>query len=274
MSKVISKKFLDTINKATSVVPSVYAFSLPKAGSTLFFLMLRDICYASGISWVDLPSYSFLNGFQFDSKSMNKKNLNIYNNDVGHCFCGFRFLPNKIQLHGLEHLKIALLVRDPRDILVSHYFSMKYSHNKFETTSMNIDNIRRRDKFLYLYNAANNNTLDEYVIGSSDHIKNSFNTYMKIIDYENIEIYRYEDIVFNKLKWIESIAHHFGWSVPCEVLNQIVSQYDIFPEHEDITKHIRKVTPGDYKEKLSLKTIYFLDKKFSDIYKIFGYSEV
>ena len=48
--------------------------------------------------------------------------------DRGYCYGGFRFLPESFEIPILGQVKSLLLVRDPRDMLVSHYFSTRSSH--------------------------------------------------------------------------------------------------------------------------------------------------
>lgn len=64
---------------------------------------------------------------------------------------------------GIENFKILLVLRDPRDILVSSYYSVAYSHpfpdDKERTKEFLTERYRVRDM-----------TVDQYVIEQSDDI--------------------------------------------------------------------------------------------------------
>lgn len=44
----------------------------------------------------------------------------------------------------------------------------------------------------------------------------------------------------------------------------MLKEHDVFPEVGDETRHIRKVTPSDYKEKISNEALNSLELKFKD----------
>jgi hypothetical protein len=56
------------------------------------------------------------------------------------------------------------------------------------------------------------------------------------------------------------------------VIREIAQRFDIFPGQEDPSAHIRKVTPGDYKQKLKPETIAQLNDFFQDILSRYQYS--
>ncbi|MEO0343733.1 MAG: hypothetical protein AAF198_09885 [Pseudomonadota bacterium] len=53
---------------------------------------------------------------------------------------------------------------------------------------------------------------------------------------------------------------------------QVASQFDIRPEFEDPTKHIRKGAHGDHVEKLRPDTITQLNEILKQPYRKFGYA--
>lgn len=264
------KDFFKAIKPAKLANPSVYAFALPKSGSKMFFSILNVICSNMHLSYIDLPLFAYTRGIQYDKSSIEPELKNIYKNDKGCCFCGFRHFPKFIKLFGIENRKLVLIVRDPRDILVSYYFSMKYSHPKFVASTDNPDDIQAMND-RNTVSRLTEKPLDDYVLILSHGIKLAFDSYSHLIDNTNIKIFQYENFIFNKYQWINDVVKHFGWDVPEIILREVIAKYDIFPVKEDQSQHIRKVTPGDYKEKLSLKTIQTLDEQFKDVYDAYGY---
>ena len=51
----------------------------------------------------------------------------------------------------------------------------------------------------------------------------------------------------------------------------MAAQNDIRPVEEDMSKHIRKGTPGDHREKLQKETIAKLNDIFRDTCSFYGY---
>jgi hypothetical protein len=104
--------------------PSFFIFSLPKAGSTLLMQMITDVCLLQNIPIVDLATEIFNRGIQ---PGMLKDDINAIWNEKGYAYLGFRSFFPAINFD-FARTKNILLVRDPRDMVVSLYFSLKYSH--------------------------------------------------------------------------------------------------------------------------------------------------
>ena len=95
--------------------------------------------------------------------------------------------------------------------------------------------------------------------------------YKRLCEEINVKTFRYEDIVYEKVKWVGDICDHFGWDVPEKIRAEIAARHDHIPQMEDESQHIRQVHPGNYKKKLELDTITELNDYFSDELKFFGY---
>ena len=102
---------------------SAFIFAYIKSGSTLLNNMITCYCQALGI-----PTFSLFNS-AFDSGVPTHeimKDANICFNKEGIIYTGFRHYPSfELDLKGI---KCVLLVRDPRDMLVSLYYSIVKSH--------------------------------------------------------------------------------------------------------------------------------------------------
>jgi hypothetical protein len=95
--------------------------------------------------------------------------------------------------------------------------------------------------------------------------------YQSSLDFSLVLLRHYEEIYFDKRTFLTDIFAHFGVSVPIEVIEKVAAQNDIRPAKEDISKHIRKGTPGDHREKLRYETIAKLNNIFRDICRFYGY---
>lgn len=127
----------DTHSKADSV----YAFGMKKCGSTL----LNDILLLASRhlpqSFYSFPDDCFNQGR--NTVAVNRliapdslRAVDTLFRKPGYIFGGFRLLPDRIPLPKLAERKKLLFVRDPRDALVSLYYSNRYSHVVVSGTDM------------------------------------------------------------------------------------------------------------------------------------------
>ena len=86
------------------------------------------------------------------------------------------------------------------------------------------------------------------------------------------KLYRYEDIIFDKLAWANDMLAYLGLAAPAAVVERLVAQNDLRPPVEEITQHVRKVVPGDHREKLKTETIAELNTRLAPILEKYGYS--
>ena len=158
-----------------------------------------------------------------------------------------------------------LLVRDPRDALVSQYYSYGGKHISHRLPNKN------KELFLKQFESNEDLEIDEYVLHVAGNYLKKLTTYQSSLDFNRVLLRRYEEIYFDKRTFLVDIFAHFGLSVPIEVIEQVAAQNDIRPVEEDISKHIRKGTPGDHREKLKTKTIAKLNDIFRDTCYWYGY---
>jgi len=246
--------------------PSVYAFSLPKAGSVLLDSILSALSSVEGLTFVSIMGKFFELGLA--EKNVPAETSRIFLNH-GYCFGGFRSFPQRFEIANLSHCKAILLVRDPRDMIVSHYFSTRSSHpnpGRALSTSMKSMPLREQAQTL---------TVDEYAIERTKFYGRLLRGYMSALDQnlETIRVYRYEDVIFKKREWIADMCNYFGWSVPEATIRKIASKNDIRPRAEKESKHVRQVSPGDYLRKLRPETIAQLDQLLQKELSYFGYHQ-
>jgi len=255
--------------------PIDFAFSIHKSGSSLFFGILRDICKEStrlNLSnkkqFSSTPNDLFRQGLGDtplkDPDFPFKYNIKFNNPDV--LYCGFRWIPAFFQGAVEKNAHIMGLVRDPRDVLTSHYFSMLKSHviPKGKAGDAMEKNRQRLAQV----------SIDDYMDGQ---IKAGFwlerlLRLTELTDNVGSKFWRYEDIIFEKQQWLSEILDHLSINLPDEPKEKILLKWDILPSTEDTGKHIRKVTPGDHIDKLQSSTIEKLNDYFSEILGFWGYS--
>lgn len=186
--------------------------------------------------------------------------------ETGYCFGVFRPALRSYQIPILQTNRSIVQIRDPRDVLVSLYFSVSRSHTRPPNNS------ELANRFDELRQSAQDCRIDEYAIESSEWISGCFYQMKPLFENPLCKVFRYEDIIFEKRTWTKDIASHFGWNkLSKKYLKDLAKKHDIRPKLEQPDAHIRSVTPGDHKRKLKPETIEQLNETFAPILAQFGY---
>jgi Sulfotransferase domain len=245
--------------------PDCYAFSIHKAGSTLMHKMIGEVCDSACIPGISIPDILFKEGVFEKDWADDEQILDLIAS--GRIYYGYRHLP-KVFLNESLHLrdkKSVLLVRDPRDALVSQYFSYGGKNISHKLPDKN------KEAFLEKAQATAHMEIDQYVLSNFAGYRNKLNAYKDNLNFDNVLLFKYEDIYFDKRKFLGDIFIHFGIEVEPKLLDEIAAKHDVRPEVEDAAKHIRKGTPGDYVNKLRPETTDKLNKIFAEICVWYGY---
>jgi hypothetical protein len=240
---------------------SVLAFSIRKAGSTMLYDILRVLAPAAGLTFVSISDELFLRGVDEDLIDLQTKFR-----DRGYCYGGFRKFPH-YPVPILDSVKSILLIRDPRDTLVSAYFSATESH-----VSPGAEGALR-ERFNAQREVARSAPIDEWVLENCWSFGRRIEGYLgqHFLSRPNVVIYRYEDVVFRKRAWIEDIIGWYEWDVLPDAIEQALQLVDVFPEEPDSSKHIRQVTPGNHLSLLRPSTRERLSSVLGSYLRLFGY---
>lgn len=164
----------------------------------------------------------------------------------------------------IQDKKAVFFLRDPRDILVSSYYSMGFSHEMSPVLEVRNLQGAKRDRIL-------EQSIDEYALGKAEEHKHFFQT----LDYlatrcEKRNIMRYEDMIEN----FDLFSKQISECIPLrdEILSGIYKQTR--PKIiEDIHRHRRSGRVGGFRDHLKSETIESLNNCFRDILARYGYSE-
>lgn len=254
---------LDVPRSVPSLGGPFLALGPHKSGTVLLNALLKDLSAAVGMPFFDLPGAAFSKGVNAEQMTDSEGVLQ----QPGRLLGGFRTAwlgGEDLVLAGTA--KAVVLVRDPRDILVSRYFSVARSHTIPGTG-------KARESMLSQRKQASDLTIDAWVIGSAASLAAVLDHWAAWVakNAERVKVFRYEDVIFQKEQWLRDIDRWFGWNLPNELLGQIAAKHDIRPADEDASRHIRKVAPGDHKEKLKPETIAELNELLRGPAAKFGY---
>jgi hypothetical protein len=240
-----------------------YVMAPAKAGSVLLFNLVNDLATIAGRSVVDLPGQAFEQGvetrdFPFEVWSLLET--------PGHIFTGLRDGRALFSLRAYRTSRKILLVRDPRDMAVSLYYSVRYSHLMPESGGA-------ADELNKLRTAASKLSVEAFLEerwadGPLDTMR-LFVTQMRRSS--NFCVFRYEDIIFNKEMFVAALAKELKIKVSPEAIIEIANRHDIRPPEERPHEHIRQVAPGNYRSHLSAAACKRLEIIFGDVFDAFGY---
>jgi hypothetical protein len=245
-------------------VASVFLVGLPKAGSTLLNQLMRPITAAAGLSFVALQETMY-------SMGVAPRDIPASVNDAfepaGYAYGGFRSLPRGFLIPPFAADRTVLLVRDPRDMLTSLYFSLARSHRPPGTAVGGT----LAAAFEEQRAEANRTSIDEFVLEKAEIVINQFRIVRTKLSGISHKLYRYEDVVFEKLFWARDMIDYLGLAAPAASIEQAVAANDTRPDVEDPTRHVRKVAPGDHREKLRTQTINELNARLEPILRRYRY---
>lgn len=192
---------------------------------------------------------------------------------------------------------VILHLRDPRDVLVSSFFSNAFSH-PVNPAFFNPDEAVREEWI--------ERGIDAFVIERSPIVVDRYNYVISnLLGRENVLFLKYEDMVLNYQEWLAKFLSVFiapepdsltkrqpkGLLALLEKLLLIQGKerspsptfstlyQELFEAHktdfqvedEDVYRHKRQVLPGDHTRKLQPETIAALNEKFTEILNALGY---
>lgn len=187
-------------------------------------------------------------------------------NQTSFCRCPVRsFETLETELDHPTQRHLIFHVRDPRDILVSEYFSLGWIH---PTEGTNLD--QRRKQF-------QETSIDDYVLHQSE--KSSWPLSEKFKPLMNREfnpefetLVTYETMVTDFQRWVEQVLPPFGFRFPKLAAIKLAWKYrNEFNVTAETMTHKRRIAPGDHRDKLKPETIDALNQRFEDILTRFGY---
>jgi hypothetical protein len=246
-------------------IRSVVVMALAKSGSVLLENVVREMATEIGITPYSPDADLWERGIPLQEAPTEIESVF---HESGYCFGVFRLEPKSYTVPILETNRSVLQIRDPRDILVSLYYSLTKSHPRPPTES------KLSSFFDKSREQALESTIDEYALDRSRWVKDRFDDVNSLLKYPLCRVFRYEDIIFEKIRWTNELARHFGWNeLGSRYLKDLATKHDIRPKVEQPDAHIRSVTPGDHRRKLRPETIQTLNETFAPILEQFGYDD-
>lgn len=253
-------------SRSSSTHPSVVLFTLHKCAS----VFTRDIFRALATDTALVPVN--FDGLAFGGELTPAERERIFLRPSpelypvrGYCFAPFRYFHAGIP--DISPYRVVLMLRDPRDVLVSFYFSMAQSHRTPAAQTMS------REILLNEREAASRCSIDQYVVEKAPEFVATYESYLAyVFGKPNVLFTTYEQMIASFEPWLQSIINHCGFTPSSATIQSLVSAAKVGVETEDPSKHIRQVTPGDHRRKLKPETIAALNAQFVSVMDRLGYN--
>ncbi|MGI9517431.1 MAG: hypothetical protein ACR2NP_10310 [Pirellulaceae bacterium] len=197
-----------------------------------------------------------------------RPNDHLVTPDIDHdfCLCPIRtFCDAPFPFTGNQQIKRIFHVRDPRDILVSQYFSYGWRHSAEE---FNPGRHRQRESIQTM-------SIDEYVLDESLAIHPMKLRLRDLIDRDDTELGRvikYEEMVTDFPAWLAKVLPPFEFRFPGLVRRRFALRYrNEFRPDDDPRSHKRSVYPGDYLRRLQPATVQRLNELLEFELRVLNY---
>ena len=244
---------------------SVFFMSVHKSGSTMMNNVVREICKILEYEFVDIQSFFFNNGIP--DSAIPENTGNIFK-PKGYVYSGFRYIPHQYPIACLTDCPVIILLRDPRDAIVSQYFSVSQSH---PLPGEGLDS-RLREKMIAERERALNMDIDKFCLLNIGGFAKQMDVYWNLAQqHPNIRIFHYEEIIYMKKKWILNIRNFLKWPLTPADASKLANRFNIIPDQEREDKHIRQVHPQNYLKKLKPETIKQINKTHKRVLTRFRY---
>ncbi len=249
----------------------VIHYSFKKAGSQYVKKILTYAAEQSGRIPVSLPGYAYRTHFPYlhdlSPDEFRKYEYLFAQSGVVHSV----FVEPILNLANAADFKTLLMVRDPRDMMVSLYFSVVHSHPVADIDKYKQDRAKRFHSYL------KGDDIDHFVLNAYPYYLNIYENFCAMLDrfetkQENLLVTKYEHMVEDFEGWLRQLLDHCEIELRPEHFGYLVDNYLANRrKKEDITKHHRKGTAGDHLEKLKPDSIDALNKIFSAYLEKFDY---
>ena len=245
-------------NGKTNGRKSIVFMTHNRCASVMVHKRLLELLEADSYRHLDFQGLVQLNSSEQKNFILNESNKNLGRfQNVGHYYGPLRYF---VEIPKASSLKVLVVLRDPRDVLVSRYYSEKYSHFRFDR------------KFAEHCKKVEAMNLDEFVIKFSDDVCEHYRKYIRgWSNLGDVLFYKYEDVIADFEGFLTSFSAYAGIVKTKSDIKEIAGKESFSVVKEDKFSHKRSVKSGGFRDKLSQETIEELNGKFEDVLGYFGW---
>ncbi len=181
--------------------------------------------------------------------------------------------PTYLSIPKPDRYKAFFVLRDPRDITVSWYFSARYSHVPFGPIPglrADLEKLNLADGLRYMID-----TLDDWGSFSAQR------SWMDISeDQESTAIFRFEDLASDERLFLQRLFEYLDIAMPEQEFATLCERHTFAkhskgrsPGEEDRFSHYRKGIVGDWRNHFDRSTMAYFRQVTQDLLEVLGYQE-
>ena len=243
---------------------SVVFFTTHKAASVFAGSVLRRMARLSGYKCIHYEACAFAGGdLPYPYEQYGEWSKSIYPSK-GYFFGPFRRFHSSIPW--INDGRMILHLRDPRDVLVSLYYSLRYSHSMPHANEKIASHMKAtRDEVSKV-------DINKFVLAEALRIRKEYMDYLDGMAGMNaVWFSKYEDMVEDFEGWLIKASQAMGIE-NSKWLIKMLMEMQSFSTSENKKNHKRQVQPGDHLRKLDERTIENLNGILEEILLKTGYS--
>lgn len=245
--------------------------STHKAGSTIANRILATLHAQIGVPHIDMAGIAWQRGRKPDVFIL--EHIGLFDRP-GYYFGALR-PPIVGQMGNFRGQRIVVQVRDPRDCVVSNFFSTAFGHVEPPAGETRDDFVKNRQ---ILRNRLSRGRpvkqINKFALGSARNYAEHFESLRRIADgHPDCFISKYEDMVLRTDAWIERLAEFLQIPLTPSYRAAVAPLLDFSADKEVQERLKRQVLPGDHVRKLQPETIAAITETLRTQLQAFGYPD-
>jgi hypothetical protein len=255
----LEKKLIKGSAIKTSNLNSILFFSTYKCASTFVGEIIEELSFKTEYKRIDFESLFA----HMEVCAISKYNDTSF---LSNAFREYGFVYGPMRLYqpipNMQKYRILLILRDPRDVLISHYYSLLYSHTLISK------------KLLDKRNKNKHKTIDNFVLEHVDEYAKIYEDYQKnLLGLRNVTFIRYEEMIEKPQLFLLKLRDILGVDIDDEDISYMVKNRMTPPEKENKYSHRRSGKSGQYIEKLKKDTVDVINERLSNVISALGFDQ-
>ena len=250
---------------SASTHPSIAHFSLNKAATQFVKSILTRAGAEAGLVPVALHSLAFASSLPYfdDLSAEEMEPYGVALRPRGYVYSPFG---GPIEGVSFDDFRVVLMVRDPRDLLVSEYFSVAFSH------MLPPDRAKRRT-FAAQRRFAIENGVDAYALRYCERMRLTFERYARqLLGRPNVHFTKYETMIADFEPWLRDLLAFCALEPSAELMRTFLDEGSApAPSVADTRVHRRQVSSGEHLRKLKPEIVERLNESLAPVLAEFGY---
>ncbi len=240
---------------------SAIALSMHKAGSSVTDNILTEVFRAKSYA-IDRIALQVPQSPLAEPDFFHAYQGKMHENSV---YYGMARDPGAHDMPILDKLRLIFQLRDPRDCIVSAYFSFRQSHVPPSDPAKRAEWEARREELREV-------EIDQFACDWAPIYRDRMQLMAELIGrHDDTLVLQYEQMVEQSETWLERITTFVGQEITPELATALAPHLAFEVEDEKPHEHKRQVTPGDHRRKLAPQTIATMSDILAPVLKRFGY---